>query len=112
MKEISRPCCSNRRNHLGAMVLIAASIVCPSLAVAVEGGGSNWAMGSTGFGAGVVPEPGFHFANLLWFMDISTNQDFTLGTNRVTSLDVELTINFLLPACSHAINRWEAHPRP
>ncbi len=91
-----------------ALILSAAAIACPGTAIAVEGGGSNWAMGSTGFSAGRIPEPGFHFANLLWFMDIATNQDFTLGTNRVDSLDIELTVNFLLPAFSTKIDAWDA----
>jgi len=97
-----------RGNHIGTCLLLVAFLTFPTSSMAVEGGGSNWAMGSTGFGAGLIPEPGFHYANLLWLMDIDTNQDFTLGTNRVDNLNVELTINFLLPAYTGEIKPWNA----
>ena len=42
------------------MTLIAAAVALPSPSAAVEGGGSLWILGSAGFGAGVIPEPGFH----------------------------------------------------
>ena len=90
------------------MIMLAACIAFSPLSVAVEGGGSNWAMGSAGFGAGMIPEPGFHYANLLWYMPFSITQDFTMGTNKVTSLDIDLTVNFLLPAYAGKIEAWDA----
>jgi hypothetical protein len=90
------------------MILLAVSTASPSLSVAVEGGGSNWAMGSTGFGAGMIPEPGFHYANLLWHMPFSISQNFTFGDNLVSSMDVDLTVNFFLPAFSGKIDAWDA----
>jgi len=108
MRVFVRCLCAGFKTRAGAMILIAASIAFPPSTVAVEGGGSNWAMGSAGFGVGRIPEPGFHFANLLWYMPFSTTQDFTLGTNRVDSLDVVLTANFLLPAYAGKIDAWDA----
>lgn len=108
MQTLQRGLCAGFKTRVSAMILMAVSSVFPPVSVAVEGGGSNWAMGSAGFGAGIIPEPGFHYANLLWHMPFTTSQDFTFGGNRVSDMDVDLTANFFLPAYSGKIDAWDA----
>ncbi len=96
------------KTRVGAMLLMAAATAFPASTVAVESGGSNWAMGSAGFGAGLIPEPGFHYANLLWHMPFKTSQNFTFGGHTVSSMDVDITANFFLPAYSGKIDAWDA----
>ncbi len=99
---------SDLKRCLGAMILIAACMSIPAPAPAVEGGGSNWIMGVTGFGAGVVPEPGFHLGNLTWITEFSTNQNITSGTNVITALDVDIYLNAHLPTYTGDIEAWDA----
>lgn len=100
--------CAALKARSCVMILMVGALALPSMTLAVEGGSSNWAMGSAGFGAGRIPDPGFHFVDLLWFMDISTDQDFTLGQNKVDRLDVDITVNFFLPTYAGRIDAWNA----
>ncbi len=108
MRSFLRYLYAGGKTRVCAIILTGAVISFPSLTVAVEGGGSHWIMGSTGFGAGGIPKPGFHYTNLLWFMDVSTEQDLTLGTNRVNELKVETTSNIFLPTIAGRIDAWNA----
>ena len=97
---------SRWKSFIGATILSVTSIaLSPSLG-AVEGGGSNWVMGASGFNAGVVPKPGFHLNNLTTLTDFSTNQDITLGNQVVTNLDVDVGVHFFLPTFAGEIERW------
>ena len=61
-------------------------------------------MGATGFGAGMVPEEGFHFGQLYWLTEFSSDQDFTQGTNRVQDLDVDIFLTAAgIPTYTHDI---------
>jgi hypothetical protein len=90
------------------MILVAASIAVPAPSAAVETGSSLWIMGSTGFGAGIIPDPGFHFANLTWVTDFSIAQDITSGVFRVTALDIDVVMNAQIPTYTGKIERWGA----
>jgi hypothetical protein len=100
--------CSSFATRIGAMILIAAAVALPSPSVAVEGGGTLWFMGSAGFGAGVIPEPGFHLGNLTYITETSLNQEITMGDNEVTDLDLRIGVNAMTPVYTGEIVPWGA----
>ncbi len=108
MRVFVKRLCAGFKTRAGTMILVAASVAFPSSTVAVESGASNWGMGMVAFGAGLIPEPGFHFANFTQYMPVTISQNFTFGGNLISNLDIDITANFFLPTFAGKIDAWDA----
>jgi hypothetical protein len=99
------------KTRIGALALALVAAGLPTSSAAVEGGGSNWLMGASGFQHAAIPDPGIHFINITFFSDFEMDQDFTEGSSVVTKLNVDATINMMLPTLTGEIERWNARWR-